>query len=84
MRRLRLQPVNIQTNCQSRLRQSKQSDAVRKNTTLSESALLLQSDSFVTIRGESVPFVTSKDAWFAGRVNNNGRVRVWCMTFSVE
>lgn len=84
MRRLRLQPVNIQTNCQSRLRQSKQSDAVRKNTTLSESALLLQSDSFVTIRGEPVPFVTSKDAWFAGGVNNNGRVRVWCMTFSVE
>lgn len=63
--KLRLQPVNIQTSCQSFLRHSKQSEELRINTIVTDSALLFQSGIFVTKLGLHVPFVTSKDAWFA-------------------
>jgi len=63
--RLWLQPVNTQTSCQSLLRHSKQSEEIRKNTTASEYARLFHRGIFVTILGLHVPFVTSRDAWFA-------------------
>lgn len=49
--RLRLQPVNIQTSCQSLLRHSKQSEDLRMNTTAPESAHMFYRGIFVTILG---------------------------------